>query len=103
VLSRVTLEPEASAAPCKQLVADLAGLATIQELDRWAQTCLPAKNTLTAADGRLVEEAFQGVLNAADPRRYSHISQPREKKMASTTFTLCVDIDVKKRLLRLAR
>ena len=62
--SRVTLAPEASAALCKQLVADLAGLATIQDLDRWAQTCLPAKNTLTAADACLVEQAFQGVLNA---------------------------------------
>ena len=62
--ARVTLEPEASAALRTQLVADLAGLATIQDLDRWAQTCLPAKNTLTAADARLVEQAFQGVLNA---------------------------------------
>jgi hypothetical protein len=64
VPSRVTLEPEASAALRNQLLADLAGLATIQDLDRWAQTCLPAKNTLTAADARLVEQAFQDVLNA---------------------------------------
>jgi ERF superfamily len=65
--SRVTLEPEASAALRMQLVVDLAGLAglaTIQDIDRWAQTCLPAKNTLTAADAHLVEQAFQGVLNA---------------------------------------
>ena len=62
--SRATLEPEASAALREQLLADLAGLAGPKELDRWAQSCLPTKNTLTANDARLVEEAFQGKLAA---------------------------------------
>jgi hypothetical protein len=62
--SRATLEPEASTALREQLLTDLAGLVRLEDLDRWAQNCLPAKNTLTAADARLVEEAFQGVLNA---------------------------------------
>ena len=62
--SRATLEPEASAALREQLLADLAGLARPKELDRWAQSCLPTKNTLTANDARLVEEAFQGKLAA---------------------------------------
>jgi hypothetical protein len=59
-----TLEPEASAALREQLLADLAGLARLKDLDRWAQSCLPTKNTLTANDARLVEQAFQGKLAA---------------------------------------
>ena len=62
--SRATLEPGASAALREQLLADLAGLVRPEDLDRWAQTCLPAKNTLTAEDARRIEQAFQGVLNA---------------------------------------
>ena len=65
--SRATLEPEASAALREQLLADLAGLAGPKELDRWAQSCLPTKNTLTATDARLVEEAFQGKLAVVGP------------------------------------
>ncbi len=62
---RVTLEPAASTALRQQLLADLAGLVRPEDLDRWAQNCLPAKNTLTAEDALLVEQAFQGVLGAA--------------------------------------
>ena len=62
--SRATLEPEASAALREQLLADLAGLARPKDLDRWALSCLPTKNTLTANDARLVEAAFQGKLAA---------------------------------------
>jgi hypothetical protein len=61
--SRVTLEPAASAALRAQLIADLPGLTGIEDLNRWAKTGLPAKNTLTAEDARLVEQAFQGVLD----------------------------------------
>jgi hypothetical protein len=61
--SRATLEPEASAALREQLLAGLAGLNGPEDLDRWAQTCLPAKNTLTSNDARQVEQTFQGVLN----------------------------------------
>ena len=62
---RPTLDSEASAALREQLLAGLAGLARPEDLDRWAQDCLPAKNTLTAEDALLVEQAFQGVLGAA--------------------------------------
>jgi hypothetical protein len=64
VPSRVTLEPQASAALREQLLAQLAGLVRPEDLDRWAQTGLPAKNTLTADHARQVEQAFQGVLSA---------------------------------------
>ena len=35
---------------------------------RWAYRCLPTKNTLTASDARLVEEAFQTKLVALEAR-----------------------------------
>ena len=57
---------EASAALRTQLMASLAGLAGLPELDHWAERCLPAKNTLTADDARLVEQAFQRKLAEID-------------------------------------
>ena len=42
----------------------MAGLAVIEDLARWAYRCLPTKNTLTAPDARLVEEAFHVKLTA---------------------------------------
>jgi hypothetical protein len=54
-----TLSADASAALLEQLLAGLAGIVLVDELDRWAKSCLPTKNTLTATDARLVEAAFQ--------------------------------------------
>ena len=56
------LGPDASVALREQLLSDLAGLTIIEDLDCWAQTCLPAKNTLTTTDARRVDEAFQAKL-----------------------------------------
>jgi hypothetical protein len=53
------LNAEASAAAREQLLAEMADVVLGEELDRWAYRCLPTKNTLTAADARLVEDAFQ--------------------------------------------
>jgi ERF superfamily len=53
------LSADASAALREQLLIGVAGLVLVDELDRWAQSCLPTKNTLTASDARLVEAAFQ--------------------------------------------
>jgi hypothetical protein len=41
-------------------------LGTIEELDRWAQSCLPAKHTLAASDARLLEQAFEHKLAALE-------------------------------------
>jgi hypothetical protein len=62
--TRATLGTEASEALCAELLAELAGAGIGEELDRWAHTCLPAKNTLTAHDARRIEEAFQAKLSA---------------------------------------
>ena len=61
-----TLDHEASAALRTRLLASLTGLAGLPELDHWAERCLPAKNTLTADDARLVEQAFQRKLAEID-------------------------------------
>ena len=44
----------------------MAGLAVGDDLDHWAYRSLPTKNTLTAADARLVEEAFQSKILGHD-------------------------------------
>jgi hypothetical protein len=62
--TRATLGTEASAALREQLLTELAEAVMGADLDRWARNCLPAKNTLTADDARLVEEAFQAKLSA---------------------------------------
>ena len=70
--TRATLGTEASAALRDQLLADLAGAGMAEDLDRWAHNCLPAKNTLTGDDARLVEEAFQAKLGAGQRPRPTH-------------------------------
>lgn len=58
------LDAEASAVAREQLLTEIAGVTLGEDLDRWAYRCLPTKNTLTAADARLVEEAFHTKLTA---------------------------------------
>jgi len=58
------LDAEASAALREQLWAELAGLNLPEDLERWAFRCLPTKNTLTAGDARLIEDAFRAKLKA---------------------------------------
>ena len=57
--SKPILSADASAVLRDKLLTGLASIVLIDELDRWVQSCLPAKNTLTATDARLVEAAFQ--------------------------------------------
>jgi hypothetical protein len=62
--AKSVLDADASAATREQLLTEIADLAVVDELDRWAYHCLRTKNTLTAADARLIEEAFQTKLTA---------------------------------------
>ena len=59
----VLSEPESGAAR-DQLLQELAGLNSAAEMASWAHRILPAKNTLTAVDARLLEEAFASKLTA---------------------------------------
>ena len=76
------LNAEASAATREQLLTALAGLAVAEDLDQWAYRCLPTKNSLTTADARLVEEAFQvklatlGAAAAAHDAELAHSPPP---------------------------
>ena len=54
-----TLEPEPSAALCKQFMAELGGINSAEDAANWAHRILRTKNTLTAADAKRVEKAFQ--------------------------------------------
>jgi hypothetical protein len=62
--AKPVLDTDASAAAREQLLAEIAGLVLGEDLDRCAYRCLPTKNSLTAADARLVEEAFHTKLTA---------------------------------------
>ena len=59
----VLTEPE-SGASRDLLLRELAGLNTPDELASWAHRVLPTKNTLTAIDARLLEEAFASKMTA---------------------------------------
>ncbi len=57
---------EASAVVCRQLLAEVAGIASADAAATWAQRSLPAKNRLTATDAASVEQAFQVRLASLD-------------------------------------
>ena len=59
MLAKPVLDAAASATAREILLAEIAGLSGGEDLDRWSVSCLAAKNRLTAADARLVEDAFQ--------------------------------------------
>jgi len=52
------LPPDQSAALRDRLVAEVAGLQSVDEAAAWVQRSLPAKNTLTAPDSQIVEATF---------------------------------------------
>jgi hypothetical protein len=61
--SAPVLAPEPSAILRDKLVAEITELVSIDLASTWARQCLPAKNTLAAADAQLVEEAFESKLS----------------------------------------
>jgi hypothetical protein len=60
------LDAEASASWRGQLLSEMANLASADAMIAWAQHSLALKNTLTAADARAVEEAFERKIKAFD-------------------------------------
>jgi hypothetical protein len=56
------LASDESAMLRKQLSAELAGAASVEELTRWATRRLPSKNSLTPEDAQAIEEAFASKL-----------------------------------------
>jgi hypothetical protein len=80
--TKPVLDPDASAALCEQLAAELKGLNSTDDAANWARRVLGAKNTLTAADAARVEQAFEDRLaniatGAADGPQISHKAEHR--------------------------
>jgi len=55
----VTLDPEQSAALREKLLTELGSVTSADLATAWAHEALTAKNSLTAADAKLVEDAFE--------------------------------------------
>jgi hypothetical protein len=60
----VTLDPEQSAALRENLLSELGSITSADLAAAWALGALTAKNNLTAADAKLVEDAFEQRLSA---------------------------------------
>jgi hypothetical protein len=64
--AKPTLDVVASSSCRDQLLSEMADLGSADEMITWAQHSLALKNTLTAADARAVEEAFERKIKAFD-------------------------------------
>src|SRR5439155_8594569 len=62
--ARTVLGAQLSASLRESLIEQLATINSADEAAAWAHRNLPAKNTLTAADAKIVEERFQARLFA---------------------------------------
>ena len=64
--AKSTLGEQLSASLRESLIEQLAAIHSADEAAAWAHRNLPAKNTLTAADAKIVEEQFRARLSAID-------------------------------------
>src|SRR5262249_27162186 len=60
--ARSVLAEQLSASLRESLIQQMAAIGSADEAAAWAQRSLPAKNTLTAADAKIVEQRFQARL-----------------------------------------
>jgi ERF superfamily len=65
-LLKPVLPVDESAIKREQLLHEVVGLASQDEAAAWAQRTLPLKNSLTADDARLLEEAFRSRMTALE-------------------------------------
>jgi hypothetical protein len=65
--ARTVLAVQLSASLRESLIEQLAAINSADEAAAWAHRNLPAKNTLTAADAKIVEERFRARLSAIGP------------------------------------
>jgi ERF superfamily len=72
------LAPEASAVLRAQLMTELEIITTSEEAITWARHRIPAKNTLTADDARIIEDAFEAkmIALAADQEQATDHGEP---------------------------
>ena len=62
--ARSVLGAQLSASLRESLIEQMAAINSADEAAAWAHRSLPAKNTLTAADAKIVEERFRARLSA---------------------------------------
>ena len=62
--AKTILAPEVSTVLRTQLMTELEVITTSEEAIAWARQRLPVKNTLTAGDARIIEDAFQAKMTA---------------------------------------
>jgi hypothetical protein len=65
--ARTVLGIQLSASLRESLIEQMAAINSAEEAAAWAHRSLPAKNTLTAADAKIVEERFRARLSAIGP------------------------------------
>src|SRR5262249_43986734 len=70
---RITLNPEQSATLREALLTELGNITSADLAEAWAREALSAKNSLTATDAKLVEDAFERRLSELPP---SHLAAP---------------------------
>jgi hypothetical protein len=75
--ARSVLGVQLSASLRESLIEQMAAINSADEAATWAQRNLPAKNTLTAADAKIVEERFRARLSAIGPS-HSACDRPAE-------------------------
>jgi len=81
---RTVLLTDESAALRDRLLSEISGLASQDSATAWAGEALPAKNTLTAADAKLVENAFERKLSQLSALPDETVALPIIKALATS-------------------
>jgi hypothetical protein len=82
--SRTVLLTEESTALRDRLLSEIAGLASQDSAATWAGEALPAKNTLTAGDAKLVDDAFEQKLSDLSALPGETVEPPIIKALAAS-------------------
>jgi hypothetical protein len=85
------LEAQLSASLRESLIEQLPSINSTEEAASWARRNLPAKNTLTAADAKMIEEQFQARLSTLGDSLNAHElvqSRPVESELDSDNKTV---------------
>src|SRR5262249_29159177 len=75
--ARTALGEQLSASLRESLVEQLAGISSAEEAAAWVHRNLPAKNSLTAPDAKIVEEKFRARLSSFSDGEAAASSVPR--------------------------
>jgi hypothetical protein len=99
----LTLDPEQSAALREKLLTELGNITSTGLAGAWAREALTAKNSLTATDAKLVEDAFERKLSqlpssdgpapSNDGSSVSQIAGPQETVTPENTHSQAKGID----------